>query len=223
MGRADGHAISATSLAAPKDARTAFEKGQEALKKNKLDDAQKDFQKAVRAYPNYAAAWYGLGKLASDRGQFDDGLHSFQTAIHSDPEYVEPYLSVAVIQCVEQQWPQVAETTSELLRLDPYDYPQAYYMNALASYALKNIDNAEKSAREAERLDTQGRFPKVRRLLGVILGERRAFSEAAEQLRQYLQLAPQATDAATARTALTRLDALSGEAPMSLQRRAGDN
>src|ERR1035441_1450155 len=45
VGRVEGRVISATSLAAPKDSRNAFEKGQEALKKNKLDDARKDFEK----------------------------------------------------------------------------------------------------------------------------------------------------------------------------------
>jgi len=209
IGTVDDRAISATSLAAPKDARAAFDKGQEVLKKNKLDDARKDFEKAAHLYPGYAAAWFELGKLASDRGQFDDALRFFQTAIQADPKYAEPYLSVAAIQAVEKQWPQLAETTGRLLRLDPYDYPQGYYMNALADYALKDNDAAEKSAREAERLDAQGRLPKVRQLLGAILANRRAFPEAAEQLRQYLKLAPQASDAGTARAELAQLEALS--------------
>jgi tetratricopeptide (TPR) repeat protein len=212
-GPVDGHAVSVTSLAAPKDARSAFDKGQEALKKNKLDDAQKDFEKAAQIYPGYAAAWFELGKLASNRGQFDDALRSLQTAIKADPKYVEPYLSVAAIQSVEKQWPQLAETTGALIRLDPYDYPQAFYMNALANYYLKKADAAEKAARDAERLDSQGHFPKVRQLLGALLANRRAFPEAAEQLRQYLKLAPQAPDAAAAQAELAQLEALAAKAP----------
>jgi tetratricopeptide (TPR) repeat protein len=209
IGVVDGHVISATSLAAPKDSRSAFEKGRDALKRNKLDDARKDFEKAVQIYPGFAAAWYELGKLATDRGQFDDGLRSFQTAIQADPKYVDPYLSVSAIQTVEKQWPQLAETTGALLRLNPYDYPQAYYMNALANYNLRNIEAAEKSAREAERLDAQARFPRSRQLLGVILANRRAFPEAADQMRQYLKFAPQAPDAAAVREQLSRVEALS--------------
>jgi tetratricopeptide (TPR) repeat protein len=207
---ADGRAVSATSLAAPKDARAAFDKGLEALKKNKPGDAQKDFENAVRIYPAYAAAWFELGNLASGRGQLDDALRSFQTAIQADPKYVEPYLSVAAIESVKKQWPQLAEATTELLRLDSYDYPQAYYLNALAAYYLKDLAAAEKSAREAERLDAQGRFPKTWQLLGAILANRGAYPEAAEQLRQYLKLAPQAPDAAAARAKLAQLEARSG-------------
>jgi tetratricopeptide (TPR) repeat protein len=212
MDPVNGRVISATSLAAPKEARTAFEKGHEALKKNKLDDARKDFEKAAQIYPGYAAAWYELGKLATNGARFDEGLRSFQTAIRADPKYVEPYLSVSAIQAVEKQWPQLAETSATLLRLDPYDFPQAYYLNALANYNLRNIDAAEKSAREAERLDTQGRFPRIRQLLGALLANRRAFPEAAEQMREYLKFAPQAPDAGAVRAQLSQLETLSGGA-----------
>jgi tetratricopeptide (TPR) repeat protein len=208
IGPVDGSVISAVSLAAPKDARAAFEKGWEALKKNKLDDARKDFEKAARIYPGYAAAWYELGKLSTDRGQFDDGLRCFQTAIQADPKYVGPYLSVAAIQAIRKQWPQLAETTGALLHLDPYDHPQAHYMSALANYNLGHIVAAEKSAREAERLDPEGRCPWTWRLLGVILADRGAFTEAAEQTRQYLKLLPQARDAGAARAELSQLEAL---------------
>ena len=210
LGPVDGRAVSASSLAAPKDASAAFDKGLEALKKNKLGDAQKDFENAVRIYPAYAAAWFELGKLTSGRGQLDDALHFFQTAIQADPKDVEPYLSVAAIQSVEKQWPQLAATTAALLRLNPYDYPQAHYLSALAGYYLKNLDAAEKSVREAERLDVQGRFPKSWQLLGAILASRGAYPEAAEQLRQYLKLAPQAPDAAAARAKVEQLEAKSG-------------
>jgi tetratricopeptide (TPR) repeat protein len=216
MSPVDGRVISAASLAAPKDSRAAFEKGREALKKNKLEDAQRDFEKAAQIYPGYAEAWYELGKLATDRGQFDDGLRSFHAAMQADPKYAEPYLSVSAIQAVEKEWPQLAETSGALLRLDPYHYPQAYYLNALANYNLRNTDAAEKSAREAERLDAQGRFPRSWQLLAAILANRRAFPEAADQMRQYLKFAPEAADASAARAQLSRLEALSAaKAPPS--------
>src|SRR5204863_8182902 len=49
LGNVEGNTISATSLAAPKDAKKAYEKGKEALKKKKPADAEKEFQKAVEA------------------------------------------------------------------------------------------------------------------------------------------------------------------------------
>jgi len=205
--------VSAVSLAAPKDARSAYDKGQEALKKNKPDDARQEFEKAVHAYPGYAAAWLELGKLASSGGQFEEALRDLESATRSDPKFAEPYLSIAAIYAVEKQWAQVSRATSALIRLDPYGFPQAYYMDAMANYNLRNFDASEKSAREAERLDAQGRFPRAWRILGAILENRRAYREAAEQLRQYLKLAPQAPDAADAQKDLAQLEALAAKTP----------
>ena len=59
----EGTTISAVSLAAPKDAKKAYQKGMDALKKKKVQDAVKNFEKAVEVYPKYADAWYELGRF----------------------------------------------------------------------------------------------------------------------------------------------------------------
>ena len=53
--------VSATTLAAPKNAKKAFQKGLELVKKKKLDEAQASFQQAVQTYPKYAGAWFEFG------------------------------------------------------------------------------------------------------------------------------------------------------------------
>jgi hypothetical protein len=49
-------------------------------------------------------------------------------------------------------------------------------------------------------------------LLGVILADRGQFVEAAEQMRDYLRFAPQASDADAVRARLMQIEALSGKA-----------
>ena len=99
----------------------------------------------------------------------------------------------------DEKWAQVAELTETVVKLDSFDYPQAYFLNALSNYYLKNMDAAEKSAREAVRLDTRKQFLTTIRLLGVILAQKQDYTGATEQFKSYLQLAPQASDAATVR------------------------
>ena len=62
MANIEGLTISATSAMAPKDARKAYEKGLESVKKKKIDDAQKNFEKATGIYPKYASAWFDGGR-----------------------------------------------------------------------------------------------------------------------------------------------------------------
>jgi regulator of sirC expression with transglutaminase-like and TPR domain len=70
---------------------------------------------------------------------------------------------------------------------------------------LRNLDAAEKSARQGQEIDKQHRFPKSWHLLGAILAERRDYAGAAEQLRTYLSYAPQASDAPAVRQELDTL------------------
>jgi len=204
----EGTTISAVSLAAPKDAKKAYQKGMEALKKKKVPDAIKNFEKAVEVYPKYADAWYELGRFHAAQGDAAMARGDFQQALKADPKFVSPYMELALMEWKDEKWPQVAELTDTVVKLDSFDYPQAYFLNALSNYYLKNLDAAEKSAREAVRLDTRKQYLTTIRLLGVILAQKQDYPGATEQLKSYLQLAPQASDAATVRNQLSQLEKL---------------
>ena len=208
MGANEGTTVSAASLAAPKDARKAFDKGMDALKKKKTDDAVKNFEKAVEVYPNYAMAWNELGRIQAGRGDPGMARASFEAAAKADPKFVSPYMEMAVIDWKAEKWQGVADLTDKVIRLDSFDYPQAHFLNALSNYYLKNMDAAEKSAREAMRLDTRKQYLTTMRLLGVILAQKQDYSGAAEQLKAYLQAAPQASDAQTVKNQLSQLEQL---------------
>jgi cytochrome c-type biogenesis protein CcmH/NrfG len=180
----------------------AYEKGQQAFKDKKLEDAAKRFQEAVQAYPEYAAAWLDLGRVQLTQNRVEEASKSLDAAIKADPKLIEPYLALAVIQAEAKKWPEVARTTDTVIRLNPYDYPQGYFLNAVAHYYLRDFDAAEKSAREGQNLDKLHRFPKSWAVLGEILAERHDYAGAAEQLRTYLSYAPHAPDAAAIRQQL---------------------
>jgi tetratricopeptide (TPR) repeat protein len=198
----EGQTVSMVSLAAPKDAKKAYDKGIEALKKRKYGDAQTDFEKAVEAYPHYAAAWYELGLLREDQGQLDMARKYFDTALQHDPKFVKPYLQITLLTFQAQKWPEVADVTDRLIQLDAFDYPQAYFFNAVARFNMQDMEAAEKSVREAERLDTRHSIPKISHLLGVILAWKQEYSAAAERYRTYLKFAPTADDAPKVRAQL---------------------
>jgi tetratricopeptide (TPR) repeat protein len=212
LGHAEGRIISAISLAAPKDARKAFEKGSDLARKNKLDDAMKNYQKAVEVYPKYAAAWFELGELQAAKGQADAAHQSFDAALEADPKYLNPYLELSRLALRAKNWRELADVTGRAVKLDPFDYPQQFFFNSVANYKLHDMDAAEKSAREAEKLDTEHRYPQVSHLLGVILAQRQDYTGAAGEMRNYLKFAPGAQDAATVRGQLDQLEKLSAQA-----------
>jgi tetratricopeptide (TPR) repeat protein len=213
----EGRVISATSLSAPKDARKSFEKAQDLMKRQKNDEAVKNLEKAVDAYPKYAAAWCALGRLQAGAGQADAAHHSFEQAVAADPKFIEPYLHLAESAVRARKWQEAADQSDRAIHLDPFDYPQMHFMNAVANYNLQHFEVAEKSARQAEKLDSRHEYPKNNHLLGVILVQKHNYPEAAEEMRSYLKLAPGANDAAAVRTQLAEIEKLAQANPPAAQ------
>ena len=95
MANVEGTTISATTLQAPKDARKAYDKAREALRKGKTNDAERELDKAVAAYPQFAAAWNSLGEIHEQSGEVADARRCYGQALASDPKLVTPYLHLA--------------------------------------------------------------------------------------------------------------------------------
>ena len=218
IGPDEGSTVSMTSLKAPKDAKKAYEKGMNALKKKKTEDAEKNFQKAVTVYPEYADAWFQLGALQMDAKDNDAARKSFGQAIAADPKLVTPYVNLAILEAQQGNWKESADNTSKAVHLDPVDFPIAFYFDALANYNLKNYAQSEKSARQLERLDTQHHFPLANRILASVLAQRKDYPGAADQMREYLKVAGTAQDANEVRGQLEQLEKLiSQQAPAKAQ------
>jgi tetratricopeptide (TPR) repeat protein len=204
----EGSTVSATTLNAPKAARKAFDKGQELLKKNKLADAREEFEKAVQIDQQYAAAWLELGKLQAESGDADMARGSFRVALKADPKFVNPYLELSALALNDRKWQEAADLTDQALKLDAFDYPQAYLFNAAAKYNMQEFEAAEKSIVEADRLDGRHQYPEVAHLYGAVLQHKRDYAGATLQYRAYLKMAPNADDAPVVRKQLETLDKL---------------
>jgi len=202
----EGSTVSATTLAAPKNARKALQKGLDLQKKKKFDQAAASFQQAVEIDPKFAEAWFDLGRAQAAQGQTESARRSFDQSIAADPKFVPPYIEISMIEFQGQRWQELADMTEKAVKLDSFTYPQAFFMNAVANYNLHHEDVAEQSARRAQKLDTQHRMPQVSHLLGVILADRRDYTGAAAQMREYLKFAPDASDAPAVRSQLETLE-----------------
>ena len=190
----EGTSISATSMLAPKDAKKAYAHGLESMLKNKPEEAQKDFEKAVAIYPKYADAWTSLGKTRLQRQLPDEAKVALSKAIECDPKLVVPYVELGLLAAQKAEWAESAGYLDRAVKLDPVDYPQAWYADAVANYNLKKYDVAEKSARESVKLDPRRQNPRSEYLLGLVLAEKMDYAGAAAEISNYIQLAPNAPD-----------------------------
>jgi len=198
--------VSATAYSAPAAARKAFEKGTDLAHRGRSDEARQEFEKAVEIYPKYAAAWYELGQLQHKQQHIAEARAAYEHAIAADDMFIKPYLQKMVLEARDSQWTEAAAASARAIHLDPVDFPEAYFFNGLALFRLGQDVAAEKSAREAVRLDSTHRFPQSHHLLGVILAERHDLTGAAEQFRAYLEHAPDPNLAAAVRQQLAEIE-----------------
>lgn len=213
VSRGQALTVSTTTLAAPANAAKAFEKGMSAMREQRWDAAAGELAKAVAAYPKFAAAWFELGVLRQSRNDLAGAAGAWKEALKSDPKYVKPYEGLVALTERQQNWAEAEKYSRDWIQLDPEDFPAAYLYNAVANARLNNVEQAELAARQGLRLDKEQKFPRLSYVLGLILMQKHEFSESAKCFRTYLQLAPNAKDAAIVREELTKIEAAATTPP----------
>jgi len=215
VGGVEGTSISGTSYDAPHDAKKAYGKGLDAAKKQKWPEAQAQFEKAVAGYPKYASAWFELGEAFQHQGDKSKAREAFLKSVEADRRFLRPYLPLALMAFEEKNWAETVNLTATLTRLDAVDYPAAFLFNAVANVSLGQFEAAEKSAREAVRLDTNHQYPRAEYVLGLLLAGRRDYDGALALLKSYIQRAPNAPDGESIRKQISQIENLARVQPVA--------
>jgi hypothetical protein len=213
LAKVEGLTTSLTSFEAPKDAKKAYEKGLSLAKKSKFDEALIELRKAVGLYDRYAAAWLDLGTVYERMEKPAEAREAYAKSLAADARFVKPYMQLAGLNLRDQKWQEVADTTDRVIKLNPYDYPGAYFYNSIANLNLQKLDAAERSAREGIKQDEFHRIPKLEHVLGVVLAQKNDLTGAAEHMKAYLKFAPQAQDADFVRKQLAEVEKLTAQDP----------
>jgi tetratricopeptide (TPR) repeat protein len=206
IGEQEGLTVSSTALNAPKDARKAYEQGSAALADRKWDIAQKDFEKAVAIYPEYAPAWDDLGASLLAQSKLAEARAAWERSVKADPRYIKPYLPLARMAIVENRPQDASDLAEKALAQNPVEFPGIYFYYAIAQHSLGHQDVAEKFALRATELDATHEYPRAEFLLGTLLDARGDRKGAIEHLGKYLDEAPKAVDADQVRQRIATLE-----------------
>ncbi len=200
--RIKGRIVGVTNLEVPKTARKAVDRAHKALGKKNYADAGKWLKSAVEIHPQYAEAWFWLGWLQEELGHYRESRAAYEKSIDADKNYARPLIGLAQLAGFEQKWREMADFSERAFTLEPRNFPEAYFLNALAYYRMNNLDAAERSARKEQQMDKLDRIVKIHLLLAEILFQRNDLTGSLQEMRNYLKLAPQGPDAETVRALL---------------------
>jgi hypothetical protein len=204
--RMEGFTVSLATLMAPKAAQKSFELSIAAIQKGKFDEAERSLRSAVNEYPRYPEASYLLGEICERSQRTDEARSLYYGAIKADPMFAKAYLRLAKLAVVEKRWQEAADLSEKLLKLDPVALVECYFVNSLAHLNLNDMSLAEERALEGRRIDFSNQFPQFDLILAQIYAVRKDSAGAVRELRQYLQIAPQAPNASAVRVHLHELE-----------------
>jgi tetratricopeptide (TPR) repeat protein len=203
---ADPYAIVIRESDVPARAKSKFKAAMKALDAGKNEEARQLFAAAVQAAPKFAEGWHALGVLSEYNGMQKEAREAYEQGIEADSKVLPSYMTLTRLCIKTKDWDCAAKTADALIKADKKNtYTQVYLHSAVALYGLKQLDQAEASARECIRLDPNHMLPRAEYVLGRILEAKGDLAGAREYMSKYLEIDKKAPDPESIRTHLKNL------------------
>jgi tetratricopeptide (TPR) repeat protein len=191
--------VSVEALTVPKDALKAYGEAKEELERENpnLEEAVTSLRRAVDLFPEFTAAWNLLGKSYIRANDLNQGREALTMAIRLDESFVEPCLTLALLELMQDRMIEAIAASERALAAMP-DLAEAHFYRASAFNALGNLEEARVSLQAVLASPDLERLPRAYFLLGSVLAQEGKFTEAADHLVRYISLEPETRAAAAA-------------------------
>ena len=115
----------------------AIDKGNLARDGDKLDEAEKQYRRAINLNQNEWRAWYGLGNVYNDDGNYDQAVTALREALHLNDSSAEAHHSLGTSYFLKDSYSDAVYEYQAAVRLKP-DYAYAYYDLGMAYMKLSD-------------------------------------------------------------------------------------
>lgn len=149
-----------------------------------LDEAIKEFKKAIELDPNSAHAHDNLATVYAEKKQFREALEEYLMAIKLEPDAATAHYNLAVFLSTHGNDFAVSQY-QEAISLEP-DYPDAHLNLGLAHADAGRTEEAMKELRTAIELDSSDPFP--RHELAALMMDEGDYRSAINHLKEVTRL-----------------------------------
>ena len=180
--------VSVRELSIPPKAHRAFQQGIERLAKDDAAGGLPHFQRAVAEFSTYYEAYFEMGMADLRLWRAADAEKALRKSIElSGGHYAEPLFALGAVLIKEDRFNEGEGVIRAALDLDPTSWA-GHYCLAWALFRLNNLQEAERTAREALRWKPDS--PDAYLLLADIHHHQHDYSALLKDLNEYLRLQP---------------------------------
>ena len=119
----------------------AIDKGNLARDADRLDEAEKEYRRAIDLNQNEWRAWYGLGNVHNDGGNYDRAIEALREALRLNDSSAEAHHSLGTSYFLKGSYADAIDQYKESVRLKS-DYAYAYYDLGMAYMKAGDKDRA---------------------------------------------------------------------------------
>ena len=193
------------AVLAPK-AKEALDKGTQALKEGKLEDAQKYIGEAMKLAPGNPDVLYLQGMLYMRQGNWEQAQTTLEKASRMDPNQPRTLAALGMNLVNQKKFAEAIPLLEKSIQLQPASGWETEWALAKAYYYHEQYEQALKMANQAH-IESQGSSAQAELLLAQCLTVLGRYEDSAQVLREFLKYNAEGPDAKTARNWLERLTA----------------
>ena len=194
----------------PKKTLQEFDKGVEAEKQGKTDDAMGHYEKALSYSPDFSPAHSHLGSAYLSRRKFEEAQNEFEAALKTNQNDAQAHFNLANVLLVTHRYDGADNEIEEGLKRQPNSAFGHFLQGSMYSHTSRP-ELAEKSLRTALQYDPKMSQASLQ-LVNLYLQQKRPI-DAISELESYLKAFPDTPFAPQARDLLKRLQGDTSSGP----------
>lgn len=185
--------VSAELLNVPKKALTHYEAAMELAKKNEHQGAIDELKLAIAEYPTFVRAFNELGVQYLKLNKLDEANEAFLGALKIDPASFPALINRGIVNVMMKRYGEAVPMLRKALKNHEQSAVGHYFLGqALANLGLFN--DAEQELLKSLELGKE-EMKEAHRILAIIYSSKGEKKRAADELENYLKLAPTTPDA----------------------------
>lgn len=185
--------VAAASQDIPKAARLAYEQGMKFQKENKADKALGSFNQALDLYPEYFQALTERGNLLMQSNKLAEALADFERALQINDKHSPALRGAGYCNIQQRKYEEAAGQLEKSLLYEP-KVALSHMLLGYANLSLQRYEQAKLSLQQALKIGGDN-IARARVYLAEVFAHEQKFKEAADEIRAYLRLRPDAADA----------------------------